>query len=179
MTAKEEEALGTAETAEDSDGDGYSDLSELEAGFNPAGPGRLSSSAKFNTYINSKYDFKIFYPSAWELVNVDQDESILIKTGDDQFMQVIIQENSGNKDIDSWYRSQFSLADIRPEQRISGGQAGEDVWQGIMSNDRLNAYLTDPGRSIIVTLAYNPGMKRESLYPNIYKYLLSSISFSR
>lgn len=42
LDADQEAIYGSSDKLADTDGDGYSDLAEVEAGYNPAGPGRLS-----------------------------------------------------------------------------------------------------------------------------------------
>ena len=170
LTDKEEELLGCDLNSADSDGDGYEDLSELMNLYNPAGTGGLIENLSISRYFNKTYDYDIYYPESWNQSAVGGDDSILFKSSDNHFIQVIVQPNAEHESIENWYKKQFDINFIKPEKRISS-----DDWQGVRSKDGLIVYLSDKPLDYIFIITYNPGINNVLDYVNIFEMAVKSL----
>ncbi|OGF26246.1 hypothetical protein A2303_03550 [Candidatus Falkowbacteria bacterium RIFOXYB2_FULL_47_14] len=166
----EETLLGTNKDSGDSDGDGYGDLPELLNLYNPAGTGLLVINTSIERYINSKYQYKLFYPETWELISVGAEDSIMIKADNGQFFQVIIQPNSGYATIEDWYVKQFEVESVKSSQKIY-----KKGWRGIKGENGLTIYLLPADGKNIFTLNYNVGADNTSHYGRIFDMMMNSL----
>lgn len=169
LTDKEEGLFSSNSGVNDSDGDGYSDLSEIVNGYNPAGEGALSDNSNIKKHTNSTYAYNLMYPAIWTLNQIGGDESIIIKSTDNQFIQIIVQTNSNKQTIDDWYRMQFNESSISSARRINGNN-----WSGIKSEDGLIVYITDINSNYIFTISYSLGDSSVIEYKNIFNMLIDS-----
>lgn len=154
----------------DSDGDGYGDLEELNKLYNPAGAGKLIANPNIEKYTNGNFKYSLYYPNTWLRTNVDGENSILFRAGNEQYIQVIAQDNPEAKSLDDWYKEQVNPA-IDPSQRLY--KAG---WSGIRSADGLIAYLNNSSQSVIYTILYNTGMDDTLVYSAIFKMIVESFA---
>lgn len=169
----EETALGTDLKKADSDGDGYSDLEELNNGYNPTGPGKLAADSKLTTYLNTTFSLSFLYPSAWDKSVASTDDSIILTAPDRQFIQVLIQPNAEREDIASWYKKTFSVETIPAAQLLSNTN-----WDGVKTPDGQTAYLTNKDKSYIFVLTYNLGSSSVLNYKNIFEMVLRSFTLA-
>lgn len=170
LTDKEERLIGSNPENADSDGDTYSDGSEIMNGFNPNGQGKLLDNPFVKKYENTTYKYSIFYPAVWELTSVGGDDSIFIRSQDNQFIQIIIQPNDEKLPIADWHKKQFNQELISEDNEISG-----NGWTGIKSVDGMVAYLTDNNFKNIYTLSYSTGQSETLEYIGLFNAMIKNL----
>ncbi len=171
LTDIEEILLNTSSTTPDTDGDGYLDGSELINLYNPAGAGELTANSNISLYENKTFAYGLLYPSAWQTSINGGDDSLMFKTDDNQFVQVIVQPNVDKQMLDQWYIEQLGVLTISDADRVSGSN-----WLGIKSPDGLNIYLIDNKQNYIFSLTYNPGGGNVLEYFNIFQMMVKSFN---
>lgn len=163
LTDKEEIALTSDPNLADSDGDTYPDFVEFEKLFNPAGTGKLTDNKNIKKYENATFGYDFLYPSSWNLSTVGSDESVVIKSEDNQFIQVIVQPNADKETVEAWYKKQFNETEISSDKLVNNV-----FWDGVKSKDSLIIYLTDKKHNFIFTVTYNPGSSATLDYMNLF-----------
>jgi len=171
LTDTEEIILNTGAGLSDSDGDGYTDGSELINLYNPAGAGKLTDNSNISLYENKTFAYNLLYPLAWQISVNGGDDSLMFKSGDNQFVQIIIQPNISKETIEEWYMEQLGILTISEADRVSGVN-----WQGVKSPDGLNIYLMDKKQNYIFNLTYNPGGGSILEYTNIFQMMVKSFN---
>ncbi|MDP3043006.1 MAG: hypothetical protein Q8N21_01250 [bacterium] len=174
LTDKEEELLGSGAGSRDSDQDGYDDLSEMMNLYNPAGPDKLLANPNIKSYFNTAYHYGLLYPAVWQQSEISGADSVMFKSVDQQFMQIIVQPNAGGESISGWYNKQFGETEVG-----ASGMIITNSWQGIKNEDGLTVYLTDYGYKYIFILAYNPGLSKTLDYKNIFEMMIKSFEIGR
>jgi hypothetical protein len=173
LTDKEESLLGSDLSNKDSDGDGYEDFSEVMNLYNPAGQGKLEDSVKIKEYENNTYSYNLIYPAGWTVSGVGGDDSVMLRSGDNHFIQVITQSNANIQSIEDWYKQQFNVPGINNSRLISANN-----WQGVRNEDGLTVYLTDNERNSIFTITYNLGNQSVLEYKNIFEMIIKSFKIA-
>jgi len=171
LTNIEEILLGTSTSTPDTDGDGYLDGSELVNLYNPAGEGKLTANSNISLYENKTFAYDLLYPSTWQTSINGGDDSLMFKTGDNQFVQVIVQPNVNKQTLDEWYMEQLGVLTINEADKINGSN-----WQGIKNPDGLNIYLMDKKQNYIFSLTYNLGGANVLEYMNIFQMMVKSFT---
>lgn len=171
LTDKEEAILGSDANSFDSDGDSYGDFSETINLYNPAGAGKLTDSSKIKNYLNSAYGYELIYPAALPVAEVGGKDSIIFRSADNHFIQIIAQANQEKLAIGDWYNQQFGAFAAENLSRISGSG-----WQGIESEDGLIVYLADDSLKFLFVITYNPGEQNILEYKNIFAMMLKSFN---
>jgi hypothetical protein len=166
----EEVLFGSNSQSRDSDGDGYEDLAEILNLYNPTGSGKIIVNNNIEKYINSKYNYSLYYPFVWPVEEIGGKDSIIFKLGNNQFIQVIIQDNDEEATIEDWYKEQMGLAVIK-----SGQVLYKTGWQGVKSEDGLTVYLTKPESDEIIIISYNLGVSNILNYRNIFEMMIKSL----
>lgn len=174
LTDKEEELIGSGAGSQDSDQDGYNDLSEIMNLYNPTGPDKLLANPNIKSYFNTAYHYSLLYPAGWQQSEITGADSVMFKSSDQQFMQIIVQSNAGGESISGWYDKQFGEAETG-----GSGMITTDSWQGIKNEDGLTVYLTDYGYKYIFILAYNPGLNKTLDYKNIFEMMVKSFDVNK
>ena len=169
----EELLLDCSPGAADSDGDGYNDLAELLSLYNPAGGGKIIVNPNIEKYTNQTYSYSLYYPDIWILKTAGGEEALLFQISTDQFIQIAVEENAGNKTIDEWYKEQFNVSSIKAEQRIN-----KESWLGIKSENGLVVYLMYSGDPNIFAISYNPGPEGVMNYKNIFNMIVNSLELN-
>ncbi len=168
LTDKEEAVFGSSPNNMDSDSDGYNDLAEVNNLYNPAGQGKLELSPLVKSYSNTTYKYSLLYPSSWSLNKIGGDDSVIIQSSDNHFIQIIVQPNSQKESIEDWYKEQFGVAELLREI------FAQDGWRGIKSDNDLILYLTDSNNNYLYTITYNLGENTALEYKNIFEMLVKS-----
>ena len=170
LSDKEEKLLGSQKNNIDSDGDGYDDLLEVMNLYNPIEerPDRLINNKNIIKY-QSSLNYSIFYPASWLQQIVGGDDSVIFKSDDGHFIQVITQPNNNQSSITNWYKSQFEDAQIPYKRRIT-----TNTWSGIKSEDELILYLTDNNYKNIFILSYTPKLNDALEYQHIFEMMIES-----
>jgi len=171
LTEPEEIIFGTSTSTPDTDNDGYFDGSEVLSLYDPANTGKLTGNLGIKTYENKTFYYSVLYPVLWETSVNGGDDSVMFKSSDNQFMQIIVAPNAGNLTLDQWYLDQMEVAEINPVDRLSS-----TVWQGIMNPDGLTAYLMDTKQKYIFTIGYIPGENNVLDYGAILKMMIKSFT---
>jgi hypothetical protein len=162
--------LGLSDENVDTDGDGYTDLSELNNSYDPAGVGRLLDNINVGKYENKTFAYSVFYPLAWTRTAIGGNDSIMFKSPDNNFIQVIVQPNTDKQPIEDWYEEQFGFGSFTPEQKLSG-----NGWLGIENEDGLTVYLADDNGNYIFALSYSSDSEEMSSYKNIFNMMVKSL----
>jgi len=171
LTDIEEILLSTGTSTPDTDGDGYFDGAELLNLYNPAGAGKLTANSNISLYENKTFAYDLLYLSTWLTSVNGGDDSVMFKSGDNQFVQIIVQPNVNRETLDEWYTEQLSVLAIGEADRVSGSN-----WQGLKSPDGLNVYLMDNKQNYIFSLTYNPGDRNVLEYSNIFQMMIKSFN---
>jgi len=170
LTDKEETIFGSSNESGDTDGDGHGDLAEVAGLYNPAGSGKLIDNKAVKEYKNKAFSYSFYYPAGWTATEIGGDDSVIIKSEDNQFIQIIAQANQKIRKIEDWYREQFGLSEIDQSKKIAG-----DGWEGVRSDDGLIVYATDAERQHIFAVTYTLGESRTIDYANIFNLVLKSL----
>jgi len=173
LTDAEEILLGSGINEIDTDGDGFGDLSEILNLYNPNGLGKLVDNVNIEKYINSKYNYYIYYPSIWLVEEAGGEDSIIFRLGKNQFIQVMIQLNENKQTIEDWYKEQFFTNTLPDGSAVSKG-----TWAGIKSEDGLIVYLIDPKKENIFIVTYNLGMDNTLYYKSIFEAMINSLEIN-
>lgn len=173
LTDAEENLLSAAAATPDSDGDGYLDGHELANLFDPAGKGKLTDNPGIALYENKTFNYSALYPKAWEQSTNGGDDSVMFKSADNQFIQIVVQPNPEKQPLDQWYEDQLGVVSIDDASRASGAS-----WQGIKSPDGLTLYLADSRQNYIFSLTYNPGESNILEYINIFRMMIKSFALN-
>ncbi|MEA1963299.1 MAG: PsbP-related protein [Patescibacteria group bacterium] len=159
--------------SDDSDGDGYKDLDELEKLYNPAGSGKIMVNPNIEKYINASHKYSIYYPNIWLKTDVDGDNSVLFRAGNNQYMQIIVQNNTKKQSLEEWYKEQLNVSSVRGSQMIY-----KTGWDGIKSEDGLIAYLTQRQGDKIFIISYNVGLDNMLRFKNIFGMIVKSFELA-
>lgn len=171
LSDAEEIILGSDIAVLDTDADGYADGQEVKNLYNPAGAGKLSENPNVASHENKTFFYALLYPSAWQTAANGGDDSLMIKAGDNQFVQIIAQPNVNEQTLDRWYEEQLGLASINESDRITGSE-----WNGIKSPDGLNVYAMDLKHDRIFSISYNLGGANTLDYFNIFQMMVKSFN---
>lgn len=171
LSDAEEIVLETSTSTPDTDGDGYLDGVELLNLYDPASTTSLTANPNIQFYENKTFNYSLLYPKAWPPSLNGGDDSIMFKTGDNQFFQIIAQANAAKQPLDQWYIEQLATAAINDSDRVYGSN-----WQGIKNLDGLTLYLTDAKQDYIFTLAYNPGENNILDYIDMFGMMMKSFT---
>ena len=155
--------------SDDSDGDGYKDLDELRKLYNPAGSGKIIVNQNIEKYTNASHKYSIYYPDIWLKTDVDGDNSVLFRAGNNQYMQIIVQNNIKKQSLEEWYKEQLNISSIQGSQIIY-----KTGWNGIKSADGLIVYLTQGQGSKIFIISYNVGLDNMLRFKNIFNMIVES-----
>jgi len=164
----EEMVLGTDKSKIDSDDDGYGDFSELYALYNPAGEGTLFENPRIEKYVNDFYGLEFLYPLDFEIKIVGEDGSAIIQINDNEFIQVLVEENKEGLSVLEWYRKQFQLDNISAANIIK-----KDNWSGVITDDASTKYLKDLNSDFILAISYVS--LGDIHFPNIFEIMFESL----
>lgn len=167
----EEIVFKTSKDIKDTDGDGFNDLSEVLNKYNPSGNGKIIENVGLREYVNEKYKYAMYIPRDWKLENVDGEKSIIIKTPDNQMLQVGVSLNLNKQPIEDWYREQFDAKLI--EQKNKFTISGVDAIKRDMGRHVYIAYAGN-----IYNIAYVVGEGVSANYQNLFNMMVSSFKFT-
>ncbi|NCU44170.1 hypothetical protein EOM71_00635 [Candidatus Falkowbacteria bacterium] len=164
LTDKEEAIIGTKIDQNDSDIDGYGDLAELRAGYNPAGSGKISGNKGLKLTQQGRWSTLV--PAIWT-GQLGRDESAIFRASDGQFIQVMVLNKEVGQDLISWYEEIFAgqAADV-----INVGQN-----QSAVSLDGLTYYVSRPELNYLVSLTYNPEATKLFSYNNLFRLVADNL----
>ncbi len=169
LTDDEEVVMRTIVTEIDTDQDGYLDLAEIKSGYNPIGAGRLEESSSLAVHQDTISKFSILYPASWTKQSLNNGYTLIISAPDNSLFQVSVQDNPHNQAIADWYAETFS-SEIDTYGRFKNGNG----WEGVMSKDGINFYLTDSKKQNIYAVSYIPVIGTRLAYLNIYQMMIDT-----
>lgn len=170
LSLAEETLFGTDPEKADSDDDGYDDGEEINNLYNPVGKGKITDNSNIKEYTNWTYKYSNYIPVSWSVNELVGDDSVIIKSDENHIIQINVQPNSSLKTITDWYKLQFGLA---PEE---SSIISRKNWNGVISEDGLNYYITDNNYNYIFIISYNPEFDAEPLYKNLLKMMVESFT---
>ncbi len=172
VTDVEEELWGSNGGIKDSDGDGYSDETELYNLYDPAqaAPSKLIESKYSAVYINPQYKYSVYYPSAWVARSLDEatGRETMFTAITSEFVQIRTFPYPTDKTFGAWFAENFpteNLATYTPfvnRFKVSGS----------ISPDRTVAVFTDG--STIYVLNYDGGTRAEINYRMTFRVMVQS-----
>lgn len=171
LNDEEEKILGTNSQTSDSNNNGYSDLVEINNGYNPVGSGKLSTNTNLVKYINKTFGYEILYPKAWSVSTLNNDATTIFTAPDNSIIQISIQDNADKQEISGWYQSNF------PDDTITYDKLElADSWDGVWGSDNLNFYLTDKAKKNIYAISFVSPVEGQESYPHIYNLMINSLT---
>lgn len=170
LSDEEELLLGTDKLKIDSDGDGYTDLQEIQNLYNPIGEGALNKNVNISQYQSKSLGYSVLYPFAWEVNALLDDSSVIFSVDKNSFIQILVEENPDKQNIRAWYANRFF--DLIDEKDLIKNQN----WQGVYSSDGMAFYLSDTGMKNVYTILYNVPVGQEKIFSNIFNLMIKSFS---
>jgi hypothetical protein len=147
----EEVALGTNPLLADTDGDTYSDKTEVDNSYNPLGAGDISQDPNIIKYTNTKQGYSVLYPKSFTIQDVlnNNGSVILFSAPANYTVQVSVQPNVMKQDILTYFNQQF------PENKAKSSDIiNKNNLQGLFSPDKNKYYAIDASDSKIYTVSY-------------------------
>jgi hypothetical protein len=169
LSDEEELALGTNAQVADSNNNSYSDLTEVNNNYNPAGSGKLSANTNLSKYTNKTFAYEILAPKGWAVKSLNNDSTVTFTAPDDSIIQISVQDNSERQSILGWYGNSFPDITVTYDKLKT-----VDNWDGVMGEDSLNFYLTDKKRNNVYVISYIPAVDGRLAYTNIFKLMINS-----
>lgn len=151
LTLVEEQFYKTNPELSDTDGDTYSDGSEVVNGYNPATVGTtLEQSGVFRKYSNNFYT--INYPNGWELRDQSPGNTeVLFIANSSEFLEILILQNLNNLTLDHWFALQFPEFSVTSVNKVTIGGLN-----GILHPTGLTYYLLNQANpNSIYIITYN------------------------
>lgn len=169
LTDDEELVMQTNLSEIDSDKDGYLDLAEIKSGYNPLGAGRLRDSPSLIAHVDETSGFTVLHPRNWTKQSLNNGYTLIISAPDNSLFQVSVQDNPRQQAIVDWYGETFEV----PADNYGRFKNGAG-WEGVMSEDGINFYLTDTKRQNIYAISYIPVVSTRLAYLNIYQMMIDT-----
>ena len=166
LSAEEEVALGTSDSSPDTDSDSYLDLAEMLNGYNPLGEGLISDNKNFKKIVNSQYNFLFYYPSIFKL-STESNDAIIIDLGNEEFIQLFIEENSKKYNIEDWYKNQFGVNLIDNNLITTRGD-----WSIVKNADSKSIFFKNNKSDYVI--AFNYSSENEARYLNIFEIMFNT-----
>lgn len=154
LTDLEEEIFGTDPGVWDTDGDGYYDGQEVYNLYNPAGtaPMKLIDSGLVQEYINPTWSYRIYYPSVWQVGNVDaNNEQVLFSALTGDFIEISVFEKQASESFTDWFarkalgQSYSDLVIFSNRFKETGWRRGDDLVAYFLTNDNVYVLIYHPG----------------------------------
>jgi len=177
LTDVEEQIYQTNPNNPDTDGDNIADGLEIINLSNPLkSTGNLALSGLVNVYLNSNFNYSLFYPASWLVRAIPETENseILVITNTGEFFGLTVEDNSDEISLTEWYLKQAPKISrsILKEVTIDNKKA---LW----SPDGLTVYLTKPDSSNpVYILNYNIGTETKANFKSTFEMLIKSFQFT-
>ena len=174
LTDVEEVVLGTDPALDDTDKDGYKDGQEVNNFYSPkeSGSSKLSSLANLKTYANSLNGYKVMYPASWTL-DESSAEDQMISSGNDEFVNILIQTKKIDQTLENWYLEQAPNV-RKPDLKYYTTAV---KLPALESPDGFTVYLSKGDK--VYVLNYNIGLKEEANFPGIFGLIVNSFEFTQ
>jgi hypothetical protein len=174
LTDAEEVIFGTNANVTDSDGDGYSDLTEIQSGYDPSAPGaRLVDSTHFRKQVLGEV-WETLLPTTW-LVRLDEVFSNIYKidTGALAFISVKFSAKPAEMIFADWLTANEPMivpASLDNFTAKSGYAAAQ-------TSDHLTTFLTTD--TSVITLSYVSNGAAALDFPLIYDFLVQNLNLAK
>lgn len=171
LTDAEEEFFSSDPGNRDSDQDGYLDGLEVRNLYSPQGfaPIKIIDSGFVREYTNPRWNYRLYYPVAWELDAVDaQQRQVLISTITADYVDVQVFDKRPGETITTWFARVvrgMRFQELREEQT----RFKQTV---LVRPDFGVAFFDSPGR--VYALVYRPGTGNAISYPHIAEMIIQS-----
>lgn len=172
LTDIEENIFQTNSALADTDGDGYTDASEILNFYDPTkSGGRLMDSGLISVYQNSVYNYSLLYPKTWVARSLTADnKEVIFTSSTGEFIEIIIQDNPLTLSAYNWYINQNPGVDTAKISSLI-----IDGLPAIQSPDGLTTFLA-AGTKIYST-TYNIGTGNQMNFYTSYQLFLKSFMF--
>lgn len=159
LTDAEEELFGTDSGVWDTDGDGYYDGQELLNLYNPKGtsPVKLVDSGFAREYVNPKNGYRLYYPSGWNVGNVENDDQVLISGISGDFIEIRVLPKADDTSFSDWFAATASAEKFDDLIPLSN-RFNVPGWR---RRDDLAAYF--PLANAIAVIIYHPAGAAENI----------------
>ncbi len=172
LTDVEETLYGTKANLPDSDEDGFLDGNEVFHRYNPNGtaPASLVESGLVRLFDEASFSYTLTYPSLWNVRAIGgPTEQVVFTAESGEIIQVLMNAKSTETSITDWFLAQDLQASVDDLLMVET----KEGLSGIMSPDRLTAYLDDGDRVFIIS--YNVGNKTTVDYLQTFQMMLNSM----
>ncbi len=167
LTDKEEELFTSDPQLSDTDKDGYPDGMEVLNFYSPVSTSTLLKDNLVRRYLDGDKGVSFLYPTNWVVEVSAVDNSITIKTDQEDFIRITVQSNPSRLTARQWYLS--LVPDISPGKLIEE-QIGE--YKGVKSVDNSTFYLAVDDKIYLFT--YAAGLKNRVDYLTTWQMIYKS-----
>ncbi|OGF40056.1 hypothetical protein A2477_02020 [Candidatus Falkowbacteria bacterium RIFOXYC2_FULL_47_12] len=168
---EESTIFATSAANPDTDGDTYSDGTEVLNGYNPAGEGTLTDSGLAASYENTAYGYHMLYPKDWRVEDAANGENVIFFSNQSGFIQIIAQANADQQEIEQWYENVNETAPKSAAETLKNGFAV------VYSPDGLTAYLTQTGGGdYVYVITYSPGEDQKLAYRTTFQMMIQTLT---
>lgn len=168
LSDQDEEVFGTDPLLPDTDGDGYPEADEIRQGYNPLGEGRIGAQV-IDRLVNDAFGYELSVPALWPQQLLSEGQVLIFTAPDESLVQITAEENLDNISIANWYEQAFPGAELSYDRLRTG-----PGWEGIMSSDGLNLYITDNGYGRILVVSFISASGQLS-YPYVFELMINSL----
>lgn len=171
LTNEEEELFGTDPEVLDADADGYFDGQEVFNLYNPTGfaPVKLIDSGLVKEYVNSVWQYRIYYPVGWEVGAVDSNnDQVLFSSVGGDYVEVRAMQKQGQETFAEWFARTATGENITDLQQAKN-RFEESVWK---RKDSLVAYI-EQGTTVYV-IVYHPMGDGPVAYRHVMQVMVQS-----
>jgi hypothetical protein len=170
----EETAFGTDPNKVDTDGDTYSDKTEVDNLFNPIGDGVLSFDSNILQYNNGKEGYSVFYPKSFSIQDALNNGSVITfsaPSSTNYSIQISVQPNTAKQDILTYFNQKFADSRAKSADVIS-----KNGFSGIFSADKNEYYMTDAAKNNIYVISYDSAVSKTDLtYYDVFLVIAYSL----
>ncbi|MFZ2190226.1 MAG: hypothetical protein WA057_03725 [Candidatus Magasanikiibacteriota bacterium] len=176
LTDTEEELFDTDSGVWDTDNDGFYDGQEMVNLYNPKGtaPVKLIDSGLVQEYINPTWQYRVYYPIAWQQGEVDKGlKQTLFSAITGDFVEILVDSLEPGENFNSWFA------------RRAEGQKYEDLLlftnlfkeNGYKRKDGLVAYFV--ANNNVYVMIYHPGVTGFIPFRHVMEMMITSFRPSK
>jgi len=170
LNDEEEAVFGTNPNLADTNNNSFDDRTEILNNHNPLGSGALSADPYLKTYTSTAFGYSVLAPKDWLSKSINNDNTVLFNAPDNSLIQISLQDNTDKQSIQSWYADSF------PDDAVTYARVKTTAtWDGIMSSDGFNFYLTDKKHKNIYIVSYIPATDSRVAYPTVFQMMINSL----
>ncbi len=171
LTDMEEEIFGTDPNVWDVDRDGYYDGQEIYNLYSPIdfAPTKLIDSGLVREYINPVWQYRLYYPSNWQIGVVDEQYSrVLFSTLTGDYIEARVVDKDPNETFTAWFGGNAQGQNFSDLNRLENRFKEE----GYRREDDLVAYFVTDEK--VFVLIYTPGTSGTVPYRHVMRLFYQS-----